>query len=120
MRTVLLWVLTIATAALFLMAGTLKLAGVEMEVQLFASIGIGQWFRYVTGLVEIGGAIGLFSAALAPIAALVLAAVMVGAIATHLLIVGGSPIAAVVLLASSLAIASLRRERFSPRRAIAA
>jgi len=123
MRTALLWVLSIVTAGMFLLAGTLKLAGVEMEVQLFATIGIGQWFRYFTGLLEITGAIGLFIAALAPFAALLLATIMIGAITTNLFIAGGSPVAAIGLLASSLTIAwlrrsLLRRESFRSRRAI--
>ncbi|HMF98840.1 MAG TPA: DoxX family protein [Vicinamibacterales bacterium] len=125
MKNALLWVLSIVTAGMFVLAGTLKLAGVEMAVQLFATIGIGQWFRYFTGLLEITGAIGLFIAALAPFAALLLTAIMIGAITTHLFIVGGSPIAPIVLLASSLTIAwlrwsLLRREPFRSRRAIVA
>src|SRR5438132_1199796 len=70
MRRFTLWTLTIVTAGMFLLAGTLKLMGVEMEVQLFAVIGIGQWFRYLTGALEIAGAVGLFVQALAPYAAL--------------------------------------------------
>ena len=120
MRTALLWVLSVVTAGMFILAGTLKLAGVEMQVQLFATIGIGQWFRYFTGLLEITGAIGLLIAALAPFAALLLATIMIGAITTHLFIAGGSPVAAIVLLASSLTIAWLRHESFRSRRAIVA
>ena len=110
MRNALLWVLTIVTAGMFLLAGVLKFAGVEMEVQVFAAIGIGQWFRYFTALLEIIGAIGLFIATLAPFASLLLATVMVGAILTHLFIAGGSPIVPFLLLASSLSITWLRRQ----------
>src|SRR6476619_3918396 len=98
MRLAFLWTLTLVAAAMFLLAGTLKLVGVPMEVELFSAIGIGQWFRYVTGLLEVGGAIGLFIAALAPFAALLLAVVMVGAVLTHLFVVGGSPLIPVALL----------------------
>jgi putative oxidoreductase len=114
MRRLTLWTLTIVVAAMFLLAGTLKLTGVPMEVELFAAIGIGQWFRYVTGLLEIAGAIGLFVPAVAPLAALTLAAVMVGAIVTHLFVVGGNPLIPIALLAASIAIAYLRRESISP------
>jgi putative oxidoreductase len=27
-----------------------------MMVQTFEAVGVGQWFRYVTGIIEIGGA----------------------------------------------------------------
>src|SRR5947199_8040230 len=103
-RTVGLWVLQIAVAALFTLAGTLKLAGGPMEVELFNAIGIGQWYRYVTGALEVGGAIALFVPALAPFAALTLAAVMTGAVFTHLFVIGGSPVLPIALLAASLAI----------------
>jgi putative oxidoreductase len=120
MKRILVWALTVVSAAMFLMAGTLKLAGVEMQVQLFAMIGIGQWFRYFTGLLEVTGAIALFIPAIAPYAAVLLATVMSGAILTHLLIAGGNPLAAVLLFASTLTIAWLRREQISSARAVAA
>jgi len=116
LRTFTLWALTVVSAGMFLLAGVLKWIGVDMEVQLFAAVGIGQWFRYVTGTLEIAGAIGLFVPSLAPYAALLLAAVMTGAVMTHLFIVGGSPLAAILMLASTLTIAWLRREQISSRR----
>jgi uncharacterized membrane protein YphA (DoxX/SURF4 family) len=120
MRNTTLWLLTIVSAAMFLLAGALKLAGVQMEVEMFAAVGIGQWFRYLTGLLEIGGAIGLFMPAVASYAALLLATVMVGAIATHLLIIGGNPLVPILLLGATLTIAWLRREQISSWRAVVA
>ena len=119
MRTFTLWALTIVSAGLFLLAGVLKWIGVDMEVQLFAAIGIGQWFRYLTGTLEIAGAIGLFVPALAPDAALLLAAVMTGAVMTHLFVIGQNPLAAMLLLASTLTIAWLRRQHISSRVVVA-
>ena len=98
MRRVTLWALTIVAAGMFLLAGTLKLTGVGMEVQLFAAIGIGQWFRYLTGLIEVASALALFVPSIAVFGALALAATMVGAIATHLFVVGGSPAMPAILL----------------------
>ena len=51
--TIALWVTQIALAAMFLFAGGSKLVGAPAMVDLFAAIGWGQWFRYVTGAVEI-------------------------------------------------------------------
>ena len=42
---------------MFLLAGGLKLAGVEPMVAMFETIGLGQWFRYLTGGLEVTGAI---------------------------------------------------------------
>lgn len=47
------WILQGVAAAAFLAAGAAKLGGAAPMVQLFDQIGIGQWFRIVTGLVEV-------------------------------------------------------------------
>jgi len=53
-------------------------------VDQFATIGLGQWFRYLTGTLELAGAIGLLIPRLVGPAAIGLAGVMVGAVITHL------------------------------------
>jgi len=108
-KNIALWVLQIAVAAMFVAAAVPKLAGATMTVQMFDALGFGQWFRYVTALLEIGGAVLLIVPALAVIGALVLAIVMVGAILAHMLVLGGSAVPAIVLLAATLTIAWFRR-----------
>src|SRR5438132_11238366 len=115
MRRITVWILTIVAAAMFLLAGSLKLAGVPMEVELFAAIGIGQWFRLLTGTLEIGGALLLLVPVTATFGALLLAVVMIGAIVTHLFIIGGSPLLPMALLAITIAVAYMRQERISSR-----
>jgi len=105
------WTLQVGTAAMFLFAGTLKVAGVPMMVQMFGSIGLGQWFRYFTGGLEIVSAVLLLVPSLAFFGALALAATMVGAILTHLFIIGGSPAVPIVLLVATATIAWVRRNR---------
>src|SRR5688572_17097854 len=70
-----LWVLQIAVAAVFVVSALPKLAGAPMMVQMFDALGFGQWFRYFTVLLELGGAVLLLVPALAGIGALVLAIV---------------------------------------------
>ena len=106
-----LWGLQVGLAALFLFAGSSKLSGAPEMVALFDGIGVGQWFRYTTGLIEVTSAIALLVAALAPFAALLLASTMVGAIVTHLFIVGGSPAFPGVLLLGLLVVAWARRDQ---------
>ena len=108
---VVLWVLQIAAAGMFLMVGFLKLSGNAQLVALFESIGIGQWFRYLTGSLEIAGALLLLIPHTSGFGALMLAGVMAGAIVTHVFIVGGSPLAAVILLVVTGIVAWGRRER---------
>ncbi len=50
--------ITLLVAVLFTAAGGAKLIGNVGMVQEFAQIGIGQWFRYFTGILEVSGAVG--------------------------------------------------------------
>jgi putative oxidoreductase len=107
--TVVAWTLQILCAAMFFFAGGSKLVGVPAMVQTFDTIGVGQWFRYVTGGIEVASAALLLVPSLAFFGALLLVMTMVGAVITHLFIVGGSPMPAIVLLAATSTIAWLRR-----------
>lgn len=108
-KNVALWVLQIAVAAVFVVSALPKMAGVPMMVQMFDALGFGQWFRYFTAVLEVGGAVLLLVPALAGNGALVLAIVMVGAILAHTLVLGGSAVPAMVMLAATLTIAWFRR-----------
>ena len=108
---VMLWVLQIAAAGMFLMVGFLKLSGNAQLVGLFEAIGLGQWFRYLTGTLEVAGAFLLLIPRTSGLGALMLAGVMVGAVVTHLFIVGGSPLMAVILLVVTGVVAWGRRQR---------
>jgi putative oxidoreductase len=79
-------------------------------IQLFDQVGIGQWFRIVTGAVEIIGAVALLYPGLASIGGLWLGGTMVGAVATHLFVLHSSPAAAVILGALNAVIVYLRRD----------
>ena len=107
--TIVAWTLQILCAAMFVFAGGSKLVGVPAMVQTFETIGVGQWFRYVTGGIEVISAALLLVPSLAFFGALALVATMIGAVITHLFIVGGSPAPATVLLAATATIAWLRR-----------
>jgi putative oxidoreductase len=72
-------------------------------------VGLGQWFRYFTGTLEVAGAIGLLISRYAFYAAILLALVMVGAIIAHSTLLGTSPVAPIVLLTLSGTIAYLRK-----------
>jgi uncharacterized membrane protein YphA (DoxX/SURF4 family) len=111
--TAVVWTLSILSAAMFLFAGGSKLAGQAAMVQLFEAIGLGQWFRYLTGIIEVTGAALLLVPSLAVYGAVALAVTMVGAIITHVFVVGGSPLVPIVLLAATSTIAYLRRPNLS-------
>jgi putative oxidoreductase len=106
-----LWVVKTLVAVAFLAAGLAKLAGVQAMIDIFNVIGLGQWFRYVTGAIEVIGAILILIPSRAVFGALLLACTMVGAVITHLTVLPASPIPAVILFALSAAIAWMHRDQ---------
>ena len=107
-----LWTVQIVLAGMFLMAGSSKLFGAPAMVALFDAVGIGQWFRYVTGLIEVSSAIALLVPSFAVFGALALVPTMVGAVATELFInTGGSPVPPAILLLGSAWVVWVRRDQ---------
>jgi uncharacterized membrane protein YphA (DoxX/SURF4 family) len=76
---------------IFVCAGSVKLAGVPFMVDLFASLGFGQWLRYVTALVELSGGVLLLAGRLEYLAALMLAVITVGATVSSIVVFDRSP-----------------------------
>ena len=91
----------------FGLSGISKLIGAEQMVALFDLIGWGQWFRYLTGLFEIGGIALLWVPGFQFVGAGILVATMIGAVVAHVLILGPSLIPAAILgiLAAVVALA---------------
>lgn len=107
------WIPAVPLALIFLLAGGVKLIGAPGMVTEFAQIGIGQWLRYVRGVLEVSGAIGLLIPKFRFWSALQIAAVMVGATAVNLWVLHVPALAGLtaVLMASALALAWLRRQQ---------
>lgn len=70
-------------AAIFAVSGIAKLAALPFEVEAFARWGYPPAFMYVTGVLEVAGAIGLLIRALSALASVCLLGLMLGAVATH-------------------------------------
>lgn len=92
------WALRILLGAAFIAAGGAKLAGAPPMVQLFDMIGIGQWFRFVTGAFELAGGVLILAPLTAVAGASLLGWIMICALATHIFVIGGNPGPAAVLL----------------------
>jgi putative oxidoreductase len=104
-----LWVLQVALAAYFLYSASMFFG--DDLVRKFDDIGLGQWLRYLTGSLEIAGAIGLLIPRLCGLAALGLAGVMVGAVGTELFLLdNGDAVLPAILLVLSLVVAWFRRD----------
>jgi putative oxidoreductase len=79
-----LWVLQGLLALAFLYFGAGKFRHEPFWIELFAKIGLGQWFRYFTGGLEVICAVLLLIPRTAAMAAALLACAMAGAVLTHL------------------------------------
>jgi putative oxidoreductase len=107
---IVLWVAQVALAAMFLMAGGSKLVGVPAMVSLFDALGFGQWFRYVTGIIEVASGIALLVPSAAVFGAMLLIPTMLGAAAANLFL-GQPPAVPLVLLLVAAAVAWTRRNQ---------
>lgn len=97
----------------FVAAGAAKLAGAEMMVGTFEAIGVGQWFRYVTGIIEVAAPVFLWMSGKQVLGAAILGATMVGAVLAHLFILGPSAVPAVILGLICATVIYLHREQIS-------
>ena len=113
------WPLQIAAATSFFIAGAAKLIGTEDMVTLFEDIdwgqltlfkdlGWSQWFRHLTGSLQIFSATLLLFPDRAFWGGLLQTPLMIGAIFIHL-VLGGSLMPALVLLSITIAVTWLRR-----------
>ena len=115
-KTIILWILRILMAALFLFASFMKLTGKPMMIEEFDTIGLGQWFRYFTGALELAGAIAILVPSVSVFGAIVLLAVDVGAFFTQIAILHGDWIHAVVIGAILATAIYLQRDQLGSGR----
>jgi uncharacterized membrane protein YphA (DoxX/SURF4 family) len=103
------WVFRISAALLFLAVGLTKFND-RSWVGLFADIGFGDWFRYLTGAIQSTAGVLLLVPRTTKAGAALAGCTMAGAIAVHLFMldtgVGGAIIPAIIL--GFLAVVGLR------------
>lgn len=116
-KVVVLWVLRVAVAALFLFAGFSKLTGQPMMIDTFDKVGVGQWFRYLTGLLEVGGAVAVLIPAVSVWAACLLLLVDVGAFLAQVTVLHEDWIHTIVIGVVLAAVIYLQTGRLAPARA---
>ena len=97
------------------MAGGTKLVNPDAHAQEFANWGYPLWFLYVTGIIEVGGGIGLLIPASRLYSAVVLVVTMVGAAMTHLRAgeVEAAPVPLIILTLLMVLVWALRSSRIN-------
>jgi putative oxidoreductase len=110
-KTIALWSLRILMAALFLFAAVMKLSGQPMMVEEFNTIGLGQWFRLLTGALEAAGAIALLLPSVSVFGAILLLAVDAGAFVAQIAILHVDWIHVVVIGALLVTVIYLQRDQ---------
>ena len=98
---ILLWCVQACLAFVFVNASWAKLVGKPEMVALFTAVGLGQWFRYVTGILELTGAVLIVVPKTRRIGAALLVAIMLGALTAHLFVLHVPPTTPGVLLLMS-------------------
>jgi putative oxidoreductase len=112
---IVIWVLRVLMAALFLFAAFGKLSGLPMMVQEFDAIGLGQWFRYFTGGIEVVGAVALLVPTVSAFAAVLLLLIDIGAFVAQLAVLHVDWIHPIVIGAILVALIYLQRATIQVR-----
>ena len=97
LKTITVWVLRVLLALLFLAAAFFKLSSQPMMVTEFQTIGLGQGFRYVTGTLEVIGALTLLVPRVSVFGGLLLLCVDAGAFVTQAFVLHGDIIHTIVI-----------------------
>jgi putative oxidoreductase len=105
-----IWILRILVAGLFLFAAYMKLSGQQMMIDEFNTVGLGQWFRYFTGLLELAGGILVLIPAWSVIGALIVLVVDIGAFFAQVFVIRMDFIHTIVIGAVILLLIYLQRD----------
>lgn len=96
------WVLRVAVCAIFIGVGATKFQSNTMWVPMFAEIGLGNWFRYLTGAIQVMGGLLFLTPRTASLGAVLAGGTMAGAIVVHLFVLptglGGAIIPLLLLI----------------------
>jgi uncharacterized membrane protein YphA (DoxX/SURF4 family) len=113
--TIFVWVLRLLFAALFLFAGFMKVTSQPMMVAEFDVVGLGQWFRFLTGGLELLGAVTLLVPRASALGALLLLLVDLGAFVAQVTVLHVDWIHTVVIGLLLAVLVYLQRESLKAR-----
>jgi putative oxidoreductase len=108
------WIIRAAVALVFVSSGLEKfsIGPAEEWIRIFARIGLGDWFRYLTGAMEIAGGVLLLIPIATRVGVGLLVTCMLGAIVCHVFVLG-DPFSSIINVGLIVAILAAGRQ---PRR----
>lgn len=86
-----------------------KLLGADAAADSFDRIGFGGWFMYLTGALELAGAVALLIPVLYQVAAVAMVGLMIGATVTQITVFNGDNVATPIILILPLAVIAWAR-----------
>ncbi|MFJ4411502.1 DoxX family protein [Streptomyces sp. NPDC088910] len=86
-----------------------KLLGIDAAADSFDRIGFGDWFMYLTGALELAGAVALLIPVLYQVAAVAMIGLMIGATVTQITVFDGDNAATPIILILPLALIAWAR-----------
>lgn len=96
-------------AVVFLVEGISKFGASRLWVRVFGGIGIGEWFRYFTAVVEIAGAMLILIPRATMPATVLLICTLIGAFLVHVFIIGIQPATGLVAVLVGIILLIARR-----------
>jgi len=115
---VLTWVLRILVAGVFLSGAIMKFSGLPTMIAEFQQIGLGDWFRYFTGALELAGSVAVLLPAFSAVGAMLLLVVDAGAFIAQVEILHQDWIHTIVI--GTLLTVLIHRQRAQIRRRVVA
>ena len=112
---VVVWILRVVVAALFLFAASMKLTSQPMMVQEFDMVGLGQWFLYFTGVLEVVGAVAILIPSVSVLGAVLVLAIDAGAFVAQVAAIHSDWIHTIVIGAVIAALIYLQRDALKAR-----
>ncbi len=104
-KNIIWWGVRVLAAAIMIFFSIPKLTGDPMSIQVFTQLGAEPWLRYVTGVLELVGGLALLIPRTTVYGAGATALVALGAIGSHLAVLGLDfpfPLAVVLLLLAAV------------------
>ncbi len=110
-RTILIWGLRVILALLFFATAFGKLSSQAMMVAEFETIGMGRWFLYLTGALELFGALAVLIPRISVYGAALLFCIAIGAFVAQVLILHMDWVHTIVIAAVAATAVYLQRDK---------